>query len=112
MALASRPKTSDARPADTQSRARASSLRPLIAIAALVLLLAWLLSIPDLSQISVLDDGAGKTALILTAHPDDEVMFFTPTILGLITGGWEVSALCLSNGGSCPYTQAEESMLI
>ena len=41
-----------------------------------------------------------KTALILTAHPDDEVMFFTPTILALLDAGWEVDALCLSNGMS------------
>jgi hypothetical protein len=43
-------------------------------------------------------DGESKTALILTAHPDDEVMFFTPTILALLAAGWEVGALCLSNG--------------
>jgi hypothetical protein len=43
-------------------------------------------------------DGESKTALILTAHPDDEVMFFTPTILALATAGWEVGGLCLSNG--------------
>ena len=44
--------------------------------------------------------GESKTALILTAHPDDEVMFFTPTILTLLAAGWEVGALCLSNGQS------------
>jgi hypothetical protein len=43
-------------------------------------------------------DGESKTALILTAHPDDEVMFFTPTILALVAAGWEVGGLCLSNG--------------
>lgn len=43
-------------------------------------------------------DGERKTALILTAHPDDEVMFFTPTILALLAAGWEVGAVCLSNG--------------
>lgn len=45
-------------------------------------------------------NGESKTALVLTAHPDDEVMFFTPTILALLAAGWEVGALCLSNGES------------
>ncbi|WWD05422.1 hypothetical protein V865_003499 [Kwoniella europaea PYCC6329] len=39
-------------------------------------------------------------ALILTAHPDDEVMFFSPTILSLVSEGWTVSGLCLSTGNS------------
>ncbi|WWD18200.1 hypothetical protein CI109_102650 [Kwoniella shandongensis] len=39
-----------------------------------------------------------RTALILTAHPDDEVMFFSPTILGLRKMGWDVRALCMSIG--------------
>ena len=38
-------------------------------------------------------------AVLVTAHPDDECMFFTPTIAGLIEDGWEVSVLCLSTGG-------------
>jgi len=36
--------------------------------------------------------------LILTAHPDDEVMFFSPTILSLVDKGYEVFLLCLSSG--------------
>ncbi|WWC60609.1 uncharacterized protein I303_103183 [Kwoniella dejecticola CBS 10117] len=39
-------------------------------------------------------------ALIVTAHPDDEVMFFSPTIWSLNKAGWEVSGLCLSTGNS------------
>ncbi|OCF31873.1 hypothetical protein I317_02948 [Kwoniella heveanensis CBS 569] len=39
-------------------------------------------------------------ALLVTAHPDDEVMFFSPTILALVSQGWEVSGLCLSSGNS------------
>lgn len=42
--------------------------------------------------------GQPGTALILTAHPDDEVMFFSPTILGLQEAGWNITGLCLSNG--------------
>ncbi|OCF56718.1 hypothetical protein L486_05572 [Kwoniella mangroviensis CBS 10435] len=44
--------------------------------------------------------GDHPTALILTAHPDDEVMFFSPTILSLVSEGWTVSGLCLSTGNS------------
>jgi N-acetylglucosaminylphosphatidylinositol deacetylase len=44
--------------------------------------------------------GAGRTALILTAHPDDEAMFFSPTIMGLKNHGWEVRGLCLSTGNA------------
>jgi hypothetical protein len=51
----------------------------------------------DTSLSSELD---ARTALILTAHPDDEVMFFTPSILALLAAGWKVKALCLSNGQS------------
>lgn len=36
--------------------------------------------------------------LVLTAHPDDEVMFFSPTILSLVKKGYEVFLLCLSSG--------------
>lgn len=43
-------------------------------------------------------EGQGRSALILTAHPDDEAMFFAPTILGLRNHGWDVSGLCLSLG--------------
>lgn len=65
------------------------------------MLLACLLYKSDISEISALDyDEGPRTALILTAHPDDEVMFFTPTILALLAAGWEVSALCLSTGQS------------
>ena len=41
---------------------------------------------------------AGGRALIVTAHPDDECMFFSPTILA--TGGLKCHTflLCLSEG--------------
>ncbi|UZJ51850.1 hypothetical protein CBS101457_001170 [Exobasidium rhododendri] len=41
-----------------------------------------------------------KTVLIVTAHPDDEVMFFAPTILALVGLGVQVHALCLSVGNA------------
>lgn len=37
--------------------------------------------------------------LIVTAHPDDECMFFAPTILNLLRQNCHVYLLCLSSGG-------------
>jgi N-acetylglucosaminylphosphatidylinositol deacetylase len=38
-------------------------------------------------------------SLLITAHPDDECMFFAPTILALTrTAPEDVYLLCLSNG--------------
>ena len=39
-----------------------------------------------------------KSVLLLTAHPDDEVMFFTPTILTLRDEGHKVFVVCFSKG--------------
>lgn len=38
-------------------------------------------------------------ALFLTAHPDDECMFFAPAILRLVELNASVHLLCLSQGG-------------
>ena len=43
-------------------------------------------------------DGAGSGALLVIAHPDDECMFFTPTVLGLARQGITAHVLCLSTG--------------
>ncbi|WVQ71286.1 hypothetical protein IAR50_000812 [Cryptococcus sp. DSM 104548] len=45
-----------------------------------------------------LEEGWKPKALLVTAHPDDEAMFFAPTVHGLRLAGWDVSGLCLSNG--------------
>ena len=48
-------------------------------------------------------DWPGKlpnAVLVLTAHPDDEVMFFAPTILALTALGVQVFGLCLSIGNA------------
>ena len=42
---------------------------------------------------------AGCT-LLVTAHPDDEAMFFSPTILHLIEQGLRVALLCVSTGAA------------
>lgn len=42
--------------------------------------------------------STSPSALLITAHPDDEAMFFTPSILSLINQGYTVHLLCLSTG--------------
>lgn len=49
--------------------------------------------------------GAGSRALVVIAHPDDEAMFFAPTILGLARLKQQVSLLCFSSGNY--YNQGE-----
>ncbi|XP_060059145.1 N-acetylglucosaminyl-phosphatidylinositol de-N-acetylase isoform X4 [Erinaceus europaeus] len=49
--------------------------------------------------------GGGRQALLVTAHPDDEAMFFAPTVLGLTRLGHQVSLLCFSTGNY--YNQGE-----
>ena len=41
---------------------------------------------------------ADVRALIVTAHPDDECMFFAPTIIRLVELNATVRLLCLSAG--------------
>ena len=42
----------------------------------------------------------GRNILLVIAHPDDEVMFFGPTLIGITNSSAEnsVRVLCLSNG--------------
>lgn len=40
----------------------------------------------------------GRDALLVFAHPDDEAMFFTPTLAALRRGGHAVHFLCFSSG--------------
>ncbi|XP_015907264.2 N-acetylglucosaminyl-phosphatidylinositol de-N-acetylase isoform X1 [Parasteatoda tepidariorum] len=40
-----------------------------------------------------------STVLFVIAHPDDECMFFAPTILSILRRNFEVYVLCLSSGG-------------
>ncbi|WVQ85689.1 hypothetical protein IAT38_007855 [Cryptococcus sp. DSM 104549] len=72
---------------------------------------------PGAGVISSGDGGEGaeverRKALLLTAHPDDEVMFFGPTVLGLVKAGWDVSGLCLSTGDSDGLGQVRKAELI
>nr|XP_044987187.1 N-acetylglucosaminyl-phosphatidylinositol de-N-acetylase isoform X2 [Jaculus jaculus] len=49
--------------------------------------------------------GVGSRALLVIAHPDDEAMFFAPTVLGLARLKHLVSVLCFSTGNY--YNQGE-----
>lgn len=78
----------------------------------LFLLLAALvvqISGPPITNYSGLDTGEPTRILLLTAHPDDECMFFAPTLLGLAKSVHRVSgpdrlleifSLCLSVGNA------------
>uniref|UniRef100_A0A8C5QUJ5 N-acetylglucosaminylphosphatidylinositol deacetylase n=1 Tax=Leptobrachium leishanense TaxID=445787 RepID=A0A8C5QUJ5_9ANUR len=46
-----------------------------------------------------------RAALLLIAHPDDECMFFAPTILGLLREQRQLHVLCFSTGNY--YNQGE-----
>lgn len=48
----------------------------------------------------VKDIFANKNVLLLTAHPDDEAMFFAPFIIRAQKYGAKVSLLCLTNGAN------------
>ncbi|WWC88176.1 uncharacterized protein L201_003081 [Kwoniella dendrophila CBS 6074] len=99
------------RTAKVPKQASSRPLTPLLLLSFVLPLLA--LAFPYLSSTPILKNeyqlhhltsdqhiiGEPK-ALILTAHPDDEVMFFSPTILSLVQDGWDVRGLCLSTGNS------------
>ncbi|KAG8959327.1 N-acetylglucosaminyl-phosphatidylinositol de-N-acetylase [Tulasnella sp. 419] len=46
------------------------------------------------------ETGLPQKVLFLTAHPDDECMFFGPTILSMVSQGIEVHGISLSNGNA------------
>ncbi|KAL8680374.1 MAG: hypothetical protein Q9186_003403 [Xanthomendoza sp. 1 TL-2023] len=54
-----------------------------------------------------------KSIVLLIAHPDDEAMFFSPTLLALTTpeSGNHVKILCLSNGNADGLGQRREKEL-
>lgn len=47
---------------------------------------------------SIKENPSLKQYLFITAHPDDEIMFFAPTMIGLRKQGFKVKILCLSTG--------------
>lgn len=66
-------------------------------IVLLLLLYSFVLFVRNL-QISSKVPISVQKVLIITAHPDDECMFFSPTIQSLLNSGHFVHLLCLSNG--------------
>lgn len=55
------------------------------------------------SKATFLNNGAGlrrKNALLVIAHPDDESMFFTPTINYLTSRGHNLHIVCISTGNA------------
>lgn len=53
----------------------------------------------------------GKHYLLVIAHPDDECMFFSPTVINLTANGNRVSVLCLSNGNADGLGKVREKEL-
>jgi len=78
--------------------------RPGCSLLLLALLLAWLTHIfssPSKETSFVTNDKAQQQRiLLLTAHPDDECLFFGPTIRSLVRSGVMVFSLCLSVGNA------------
>jgi len=88
-------------------RSESSYLCRIIVPSVLFALLVWLLSAPIAPDLpfqrgseSGFSNKCPRHTLILTAHPDDECMFFAPTVLSLASSGCKISALCLSTGNS------------
>jgi hypothetical protein len=86
----------------TQSRRSATSSHlPSILRISFLFLLASLITRTKISNPQILnhlDLSASSNVLFLTAHPDDECMFFSPAILALRAEGANVYGLSLSIG--------------
>lgn len=54
----------------------------------------------------------GKRFLLVIAHPDDECMFFSPTVINLTSHGNSVSILCLSSGNADGLGKIREKELL
>jgi N-acetylglucosaminylphosphatidylinositol deacetylase len=67
-----------------------------LAAAALVKLIVTLLSWRLLQSVPLVH--APASVLLVIAHPDDESMFFAPSLLSLVHSSARVFVLCLSNG--------------
>ncbi|KAI5888694.1 LmbE-like protein [Schizophyllum commune H4-8] len=79
------------------------SFRSASFIVLVVALLFRTLSYPAELNTDVLyssDDNGDARALLVTAHPDDEAMFFAPTLLALAAKDVAVYSLCLSVGNA------------
>ncbi|CAD8151799.1 unnamed protein product [Paramecium octaurelia] len=57
------------------------------------------------------ENEENKSVLLVTAHPDDEAMFFLPTITYLQDNNYEIHLMCLSNGNANKIGKIRESEL-
>ena len=69
----------------------------LLTFVAVGLLLVWSGGVSKLTDSPIAQPGK---VLLVTAHPDDEVIFFSSTVTALHASGAEVFLLCLTNGRS------------
>jgi len=53
-----------------------------------------------------------RKILLLTAHPDDECMFFGPALVGLLAADNEVTVLCISDGDADGMGKVRRSELV
>ena len=70
-------------------------------VAILVLILVVWLGLRQLKRRAATAWGLGSRvqhAILVTAHPDDECMFFAPTIRTMLANGVDVRIVCLSTG--------------
>ncbi|KAJ7584858.1 LmbE-like protein [Mycena floridula] len=77
-------------------------------------LIAWLSTSMQSDNSLNSSTSSPQRILLVTAHPDDECMFFAPTILALVKVG-QLHSLCLSTGnmdglGSTRTTELEASL--
>lgn len=49
--------------------------------------------------------------MLVTAHPDDEAMFFLPTITYLNDSNYDIHLICLSNGNANKIGKIREAEL-
>lgn len=67
-------------------------------ISALLLITFFIYTYHVLARFHQRQPIATRNALIVTAHPDDECMFFGPTIRALSSSKHRLHVLCLSTG--------------
>ena len=83
---------------------------PTLALVPLVAALIWLFTAYMAKSFPTL---TGKRIVLLIAHPDDEAMFFAPTLLALTRRelGNHVKVLCFSSGMSNCHAQPHLQVL-
>ena len=52
-----------------------------------------------------------KSVLLIIAHPDDEAMFFGPTLSRLVKAGVNIRVICFSNGNAHGLGKVREKEL-